>query len=454
MSILLFLLALGILVATHEWGHFIVAKKSGVGVEIFSIGFGPRLISFKRAETEYRFSLIPLGGYVKLVGEDPADETADVSKSFSKKPVWARLATVLAGPAMNILVTMILLPIVFLVGRYEVALLKQAPVVIGTLSQSPAELAGLEPGDRVLSVASIATPSWDILLQTVALREGDTVNVAIDRHGEAIDKKIKLIPNPYESSRIGFLGVEPMYLIETIVGEVKAGMPGEAAGLIPGDRIIDINGKPVQWWVELVGELSKLGGQELELGIARGGEERRLRVKPVLNPNAEVSGQAWLVGISPQLKKTEMVLARYGLGDALSRSVAEMKNLTHLTIETLKRLFSFNLSYKALSGPVGIAAAGGQAASMGFGNFLYFLAFLSLNLGVLNLLPIPLLDGGHVAFMAIEGVIRREIPPRIKGMIQTVFLVLLLGLMLLVTVNDLDSLFGFKALYAKILGWF
>lgn len=444
MTILYFIIALGILVAIHEWGHFIIAKLSGVGVETFSIGFGPRIVGWRRGETDYRISIIPLGGYVKLVGEDPEDPSVSAyppEKWFSRKPMRSRLAVVLAGPLMNIILAAVLLPVVFLVGKKELALFQKAPIVVGIMKNSPAAQADLRVGDRLLKVDGVATPDWTRLLEVTAIRPNEEAAIELERDGQPLTKTVRITTDPFSRSQIGYIGIEPQYIVnnEPIIDKVVPGTPAEAAGLREGDRIVGIAGQPVDFWSDLVGVVSTSGGRPLVFNVMRGQSPQTVTVQPIAGPSDK---NAWVIGVVKKETPQDVTVHRYSFTQAASKGWGELKRLTQMTFDVLKRLLSFQLSYKSLGGPIQIAAASGAAAKSGLGEFLYFMAFLSLQLGIMNLLPIPVLDGGHVAFMTVEAVIRREIPARIKMRIIQAGMALLLGLMLLVTLHDVESVWG------------
>ncbi len=449
-----FAVAIAILVAIHEWGHFAVAKLCGIGVEVFSIGFGPRVIGFKRGETEYRLSLIPLGGYVKITGQDPEDTeamTAHPDRAFALKPRWQQVAVVLAGPAMNLLLALVLLPLVFLVGHPEPKKMGEPPVVERVVIDSPAAEAGLKAGDRILSVDGRETATWLSLLEELALLGNrEVAPLSFERDGAVRRVEIHA-PRDAGAPRSGVvLGIEGALQGETLtlVGGVLPGSPAKKAGIKAGDRILEIDGEMVSEWSQIVDRVQNSEGRSLAMTLARGGETLVISLSPERRDD-----KGWVIGLGPQVAAGEMIVRQYGLRESLHHGWKEMKRMTGMTVSVLKRLLSAQLSVKALSGPLGIAEASGAAAKAGLGSFLYFLAFLSINLGVLNLLPFPVLDGGHVAFMAVEFVIRRPLPPRVKAIIQTGAIFLLIALMLVVTVQDMDNLWGFQNLFQTVKGW-
>lgn len=353
-----FIISLGVLILVHEWGHFILARWNGIFVDEFSIGFGPKLIAKKWGATLYKICLLPLGGYVKMKGENPEDQSEDVINapdSFAAKSVPRRLSVVLAGPAMNIIMCFLLMPAALMVGVHE---------------------AGTDDGPAV-------------------------------------------------------------------VGHVVPGSPAEIAGILPDDQIMDVQGRPVTGWNGFVDAVQKQGWLPLALRIKR---DRKM-ITTIMISQYDASARRHMIGIQRGDIPTE--LKRYPPLKAITTGVEECVGLTKMTFSILGRLFTGDLSYKSLSGPLGIAKASSVVAKKGVGDFLHFMAFLSLQLGVLNLLPIPVLDGGHVVFMAIESVRRRPVSLKVRGMAQMVGVVLLLTLMLAVTINDANTFFGLKTWLAK-----
>ncbi|MBI2339742.1 MAG: RIP metalloprotease RseP [Deltaproteobacteria bacterium] len=462
MTIFYFIIALGILVLVHEWGHFIIARRSGIRVERFSIGFGPKIIGFRRGGTEFRIAPIPLGGYVKLYGEDPmAEAEGDEAKAkeiqaspdaFSARPLHSRLATVFAGPMMNLFLCLVLMPVVFMVGRMIPVILEKPPVVLGVKEGSPAESAGLQKGDEILRIDGAGVKKWSDLLDWIGLHPGEEARVTVKRNGKELEMPVRLEYSPATKQKIGYLGIEPFYFWgdDPIVGDVSGNSPAGGAGLKAGDKITALNGKPVSSWTEMTGIIRGSGGSAVTLAYRRNGAENTVTVTPKFHEGAK----AWVIGITKYIDPSGFARKRYGLFEALKEGTRENIKLLGLTLDVLKRLFTFQLSYKALGGPVQIAQASAMAARSGAGEFLYFLAFLSMQLGILNLLPIPVLDGGHVLFMVLEGVRRKPVSLKVRMFSQQVGLALLLGLMLLVTINDVDSVWGFSNIWEKIKGIF
>lgn len=462
MTILYFIIALGILVLVHEWGHFIVARKMGIRVDEFSIGFGPKLFGIKGKVTEYKVCLLPFGGFVKLYGEDPvaesdgdeakAENIAKASDSFSGKPVGARLATVFAGPGMNLLFSLILLPLVFMVGRQMPAILEQAPVVLGVRKDSPAQIAGFQKGDQIVAIDGRAMTNWTDVLNWVIVHPATDGRALVRRDSKETTLSLKTIQSPHIDSMVGYAGFEPQYFWdnEAIIGELSPNGPAEAAGLKPGDQIIAINDKPIETWTDLTEIVHHSNGVSLQIRYQRGGEVLALSLHPTYH---EVN-KVWLVGIAKKINPNRYVTKKYALIPAVREGMKEYLRLLQLTGDVLGRLFTGQLSYKALGGPLQIAQATGVAAKNGFSEFLFFMAFLSMQLGVMNLLPIPVLDGGHVLFMAIEGIRRKPLSMKLRNTLMYMGLSLLLTLMVLVTINDIDRIWNFQHLWESFRGIF
>lgn len=462
LQILAFVVALGILVLVHEWGHFIVARKSGIRVEKFSIGFGPKLLGFTRGGTEYRVALLPLGGYVKLYGEDPmAEAEGDEAKAkaiaaspdaFSSKPISRRLPTVFAGPFMNLLLSFLIMPVVFMVGRMTPAILDEKPVILGIMKDSPASQADLAKGDRILSMDGKKMDSWSDVINWVILHPDSPTHLVLERNGEQRAVNMHLTTSPFIKEQAGYAGFEPHFFWgnEAIVGGILPGKPADKAGIKVGDQIISIDNQVIDSWTEMTNKIEKLEGKEVAVALQRGDETVSTTVKPVYDEDSK----AWRVGISKYTSPNTFVKKRYAFGEAIQRGFSESWKLLKLTFEVIGRLFTFNLSYKSLGGPIQIAKASGDAAKAGFGEFLYFMAFLSMQLGVLNLLPIPVLDGGHVLFMTIEAIRRKPLSLQVRNTLTYMGLILLLTLMVVVTFNDIDRIWGFSDMFGKVKGIF
>lgn len=449
-SILSFIIAFGILVLVHEFGHFWVARKTGVTVEKFSIGFGPRLFGFRSKGTEFCVSLIPLGGFVKMKGdEDESQIRPDDKAAFANKSVGARSAIVMAGPFMNFLLAFALMPLVFWIGKPEPAFLKEAPVVERILPGSPAEISELRIGDRLLSFDGKPVPTWENVLESVALTPAEReVRLGVERSG--IQKEIAVATAPLPGGQGSYIGIEKYFgeAPEAVVLEVIPQSPAAAAGLQGGDRITAVQGSPVDSWDTLIREVNARKGEALNVEILREGSKQNVAI----HPKWDAESRRWLLGIKGPESGGFGVLQtrRHSFTEAVQAGFATNIKMIGLTFQVLKKLFTLELSYKSLGGPVQIAYTLSKAATSGLADFLYFTAFLSLQLAILNILPIPMLDGGHLLFFGIEAIRRRPLSLKVRMIAQQAGLVLLLTLILLVTLNDLDRLTGLSRFFEKI----
>lgn len=448
MTILYFIIALGILIFIHELGHFIVAKRARVCVEVFSLGFGPRVFGIKVGETDYRVSLFPLGGYVKMKGEEPDEEGAkEDPRAFSSKSVFTRARIVLWGPLMNFILAFLLMPLVFMIGKPEPAFLHEKPVITDARAGSPAEEAGLIKGDAILSVDGKGVGTWDDVLNKILLSPNRTLTFGIDREGQPMDVPVAVGEIP--ELKGGYVGIEPMLFVgaEPYVGELKPGGPAEEAGVVKGDLIVSFDGKKVYDWLDLTRMVNDSAGEEAQLVVQRDGETVSMPVKARYNNKFG----RYIIGISKdRMSGVPMKVQKYGFVQAVVRGTKENIKLLKLTYDVLKKLFTGNLSFKVIGGPVIIAKASAAAAKTGLANFIYFLAFLSMQLSILNLFPIPVLDGGQLVFLGYEAVLRRPLSVKVRMIAHQVGFVLLISLMLLITINDIDNVWGIRELIKKI----
>lgn len=447
MTILFFLIALGLLIFVHEIGHFILAKRQGVKVEEFSLGFGPRIIGIKKGETDYRISALPLGGYVKMLGEDPEEEKADDPRSFAKKSVWQRVKIVAFGPIMNLAFSLAVMPLVFFIGRMQPVFLHEKPVIIDVRAQSPAQKANLEKGDLILAIDGAKVSDWEDALNKFILAPGSHLKLTIERGQKTFDQDIEVGQMP--EMKGGYVGIEPMFFLgnEATIDGVTAGGPAATAGIKKGDRVTAVNGQAVNDWIELSQKVSESGGSETTLEILRDDKKISLSLKPEYNEEAK----RWLIGIIKDRQSgMPMEKVRYGVIGSVVEGTKENIKLVGLTFAVLKRLFTGGLSYKVLGGPVIIAKASAAAAASGLSNFLYFLAFLSLQLSIINILPIPVLDGGHLLFLGIEAIRRRPVSVKVRQYATQAGFFVLIAFMLLVTWNDLESVFGLRSLIKRL----
>ena len=429
-----FLFVLGVLVFIHELGHFLLARWNGVRVLTFSLGFGPKLLKFQRGDTEYCISVIPLGGYVKMAGENPDDPQTGSDDEFLAKSKWQRFQILIAGPAMNILLAVVLLAVVLMQGAAVLAYLDE-PATVGIVqSGSPAERAGIRPGDVILRFGTASTPTWEQLEMAVAARPEREVEMVVTRGGR--EETLKIRPDLTELRtrnntrfEIGTIGVMPD--VYPGVDSVISGQPAEQAGIKAKDTIVAINGNRMVFSSQVTETIRKSEGKPLTIRIRRDGVEQDIAVTPYMEGETSRVG-FYLSDASKSFKPTPI--------QAIGMSVQRNVEMTGLILGTLKDLLTGEASPKQLMGPVGIATLSNEAAQAGWISLLALMASISLNLGLLNLMPIPVLDGGHIFIMAIETISRRDFSLQMKEKMLFVGFVLLMTLMVTVIYNDLTRI--------------
>ncbi len=425
-NLLAFIFVLGVLIVLHEAGHFVVARALGAPVEIFSVGFGKRLWGFTRGGTDYRISLIPFGGYVKVVGLGP-DESTVVGAGEPEPellPRWKRILIFLGGPLTNVVAAVAFLALAFVMG-VEVPAYRNAPPVVGWVEpEAPAAAAGIRPGDRIVAVDGKPIPTWRELETTLLSAGGREVTLTVERGGTRL--QVRITPEKVTRYGFGYAGILPP--LDATVVQLLPNSPAERAGLRPGDRIVAVNGEPVRQFYDLIRLISPHPGERLTLTVERDGAEVRLEVVP------KNEGGEGKIGI-PIVFPTRM--EQLGPVAAVGAAVEECRRMTGEIFEILGRLLRRQASMSQLSGPIDIARISGSAVRSGIRSVVWLLGLISLNLGILNLLPIPVLDGGHLAILAVETVARRDLSMKVKERILEVGFVLLILLMVVVLYNDI-----------------
>jgi regulator of sigma E protease len=430
-AVLAVAVVLGFMILIHEFGHYAVAKLLGVRVEVFSIGFGKRLLGFRRGDTDYRISAIPLGGYVKMSGENPMDERTGDPGEFLSHPRWHRFLIAIAGPSMNILLAIGLLTAVYMV-RYEYPMFLEQPAVIAWVKpDSPAANAGLRPGDRIAGVDGIQNPTWEQLEPKVWLSPNQPLTVTIQRDNETFERTIT--PQAITTSEVGSAGWYPNESVT--VGALEPGMPAARAGLQTGDHVVAMDGKPLPSIEAMIEQLQQSKSKPVDLTIQRDGSEFTVRVQPMLASTEDPNEKRYRIGFS---NKPEMKVTRLSLAEAVSHSLADNKKDSLLILELMKKLVQRKVSIRTISGPIGIAQDAGEAATeKGWTPLMALTAAISLNLGIFNLLPIPILDGGVILLLFVESIMRRDISLQIKERIYQAAFVFLVLFAVMVIYNDL-----------------
>ena len=422
---------LGFMILIHEFGHYAVAKWLGVRVEQFAIGFGKRLVGFRKGETDYRINAIPLGGYVKMSGENPMDQRTDDPGEFMNHSRWHRFLIAIAGPTMNILLAVVLLTVVYMVHYEYPIYLDKAAVVQGVRKDSPAQQAGIQAGDRIIKIDGIENPTWEQVQPKVWLSPNQALDVSIQRGNQVLQKT--LTPKAVTSSEVGSVGWFPEEPV--VVGRVDPSLPAAKAGIKEDDRIVSLNGKPVPSIESMIEALQQTKNQPVDLQVERSGQTLDFKLTPVLSQTEDPKEQRYRLGF---VNKGVTKVSQLPFAQALTLSLEQNKKYSFMILELAKKMVQRKISMRAISGPIGIAQDAGYAAQQkGWTPLMELTAGISLNLGIFNLLPIPILDGGVILFLLIEGLMRRDISMTIKERVYQAAFVFLVLFAVMVIYNDL-----------------
>ncbi len=428
-------LVLGVMVLIHEWGHFIVARMCGVRVDVFSIGFGPRLFGWKKGPTDYRVSALPLGGYVRMAGQDLSEvDSGDkpptgAPDELMSKPRWKRALISFAGPAVNLIFPIFLLTGLFAIAGMPYPAYLNAPVrVTGLPQHSGAALNPLKAGETVLSINRVATPSWEQALLALKQAGGSaTVKMEVEDAGarQTIEVPARNLSDP--SQILGYAPIRP------VIDQVAPGTPADRAGIREGDIITAVDGSKIQYWQQFMEATQSSNGKPMTLDVERNGKSVQLVVTPKKGA-ADNSEDVYQIGVA---RRDELAYKRVSFSESVRFASAETVDTIGRTMDVVGKLLSGRVSIKQLQGPVGISHMAGQAVKRGPLDVISLMVLISINLGILNLLPIPILDGGNILLLAIEGIMRRDLSLSFKERFVQVGLVFLLVIFAIVMYNDI-----------------
>lgn len=434
-TLLAFAFVLGVLVFVHELGHFAAAKRVGIKVLKFQLGFNPTVLSFKRGDTVYGIGALPLGGYVKMAGDNPDETRAGEPDEFLSKSKWQRFQVLIMGPVMNIILAVILTAVVLYRGG-EVPVYQDQPPVVGVVTAgSPASRADIRPGDLLVSVADHSVKTWEDFLVAIGTRPNQDISVTLLREGREITQRITPVPMAGQGRfEIGDIGVMPN--VHPQLTSIVAGAPAEKAGLKAGDVVMSVDGQPMTLRSQLRDTIAKYPNRTISMTVVRNGVEQTIPVTTAVGCTG-VPPDIGCIGVSIGDEMKPINPTAWG---AVVMSVETNVRSAGLIFQTLWGLVTRETSPKQLIGPVAIAQLSGESAQLGLIALLSLMATFSLNLGIVNLLPIPVLDGGHIFIMAIEGVARRDFSVRVKEKMLLAGFVMLMMLMVTVIYNDLTRI--------------
>lgn len=430
-DIIWLLVLIGVMILVHELGHYFAARWFDVRIDVFSFGFGPRLFGFRRGETDFRVSAVLFGGYVKMAGEQPGEETVDDPRAFLAKPRWQRLIIAFAGPAMNIVLAVALLTGMYMVRYPKMPPSAQEGIVGYVAPDSPAAKAGIKEGDKIVKLDDLTNPSWeDIVLKEVA-SAGRTLHVKLERG----DKEFWTTITPVLEDRTGLGSAGWQDLTEVLIAQVSPGMPADKGGLQPGDVLVSANGLPLRSQFRLHEIIRAGGGKPVEIEVERNGERRMLTIDPVFS-DRDGPGR-WMIGV---ILQPRVVMTQLGFADAFRESVRQNVKSATVIYQFLHGMVERRMSPKSLEGPIGIARLSGDAARQGALAFFGLMAMVSLNLAIFNLLPIPILDGGVIVMLLVEMLMRRDLSLRVKEAVFKLGFVFLMAVMVFVLYNDITKM--------------
>jgi regulator of sigma E protease len=432
-NVVWWLVLIGVMIMIHELGHFWAARFFDVRVETFSFGFGPRLFGFRRGETDYRFSALLFGGYVRMAGEQPGDEGAADPRGFLAKPRWQRAIIAFAGPFMNLILAVGLLTGLFMVKYQKVADEDMRAVIGHVEAGSPAAKAGLQDGDRIVKLDGQKNPTWeDVDLKQIAGAK-QPMFLTIERNGKQFDTTV--VPTLSETTGGGYVGWDERGEVQ--LAAVEPGYPAEKAGLKKGDLLIAVNGQPIHSAAKFQDVTRSSNGKPLEIEYQRDGQNHTVTVQPVYS---KLDGPPrWMIGVGQQ-QKLHLISTRLSLPEALRESVKENSKGAMLFAQVIEGIVRRTVSARIITGPIGIAQLSGDAAREGPSAFVMLMSMVSLQLAILNLLPIPIFDGFTILTLAVEIVMQRDLSLNVKEALFRVGFVFIMMLLAFVIYNDISKI--------------
>ena len=446
-NILWLLVLIGVMIMIHELGHFWAARYFDVKVEAFSLGFGPRLFGFRRGETDYRVSAILIGGYVKMAGDAAPLEstsaegqdaltplppnTAEYARTLPAKPRWQRVIIAAAGPVMNVVLAIGILTGLYMFKYQKISDADLYAVIDHVAAGSPAAQAGVRDGDRIVKLDGKRNPSWEDIGEKEITSAYRPLYLTVERNGREIDCIVT--PTLSERMGVGYAGWDERGEVE--LSYVEPGYPAEKAGLKKGDVILSVNGQPIHSPTRFQEATRNSGGKAIDIEFQRGGSTRHISVQPVQAELGE-SQRHWVIGVAPQ-EKLHFITTRLTFPAALQESLVENGKGAFLLVKVIKGMIERRMSPKNLSSPIGIAEMSGAAAREGASEFLGFMALISLQLAIFNLLPIPIMDGGAILMLLIEMVMQRDLSLNVKEAVFKVGFVFIMTLLAFAIFNDI-----------------
>ncbi len=440
LSIILGLVVLGILVFIHELGHFLAAKRFGIKVLAFSLGFGTPLYRRTINGTEYRIGAIPFGGYVKMAGENPEEERTGSADEFHSKPVWQRMGVAIAGPLFNYISAFIMLWVMFIAG-IERPLYLDSPVIGAVVEGSVAELAGLVPGDSIAEVNGRRVYDWEEV-ETSFARQERSYTISVLRHGKRINFTLEMQPVGAALPKSPTGGLLPA--LPAVVGEVLPGSPAEKAGIMKDDILISINDRPIHSWFELVSAVEKTAsGAKVSIDLLRS----KKKITVALIPQYDSIAKKPIIGVRVGEGGSRTI--RYSSGRAVVKALDKGWEFTTMIFDVLAKLITRKVSANQLSGPLGIIPASGFMMLQGLAPVLNFMALIGINLAVLNMLPLIITDGGLILFLIIEAIRRKPLSLKTQLAFNRIAIAFFLALFIFVSLNDIRRLPEYFRIFGK-----